>query len=59
MHVDQSGKLILVLNSGSSSLKYEVFLMPRRHSLGKGSIERIGEAQAIITQSSPQGTIKQ
>ena len=28
-------KKVLVLNSGSSSLKYEVFLMPKRESLGK------------------------
>ncbi len=51
------GKRILVLNSGSSSLKYEVYLMPHRQSLGKGSVERIGEAKAILTQTSPKGQI--
>lgn len=49
---------ILVLNSGSSSLKYEVFSMPDRHSLGKGSVERIGEPRGILSQSSPRGGIK-
>jgi acetate kinase len=49
---------ILVLNSGSSSLKYEVFSMPDKHSLGKGSVERIGEPKGVLTQSSPLGSIK-
>jgi len=51
-------KKVLVLNSGSSSLKYEVFLMPDKKSLGKGAVERIGEAKGILTQSSPNGSIK-
>jgi acetate kinase len=51
-------KKVLVLNSGSSSLKYEVFLMPDKQSLGKGSVERIGEAQGILTQNCPRGAIK-
>jgi acetate kinase len=48
---------VLVLNSGSSSLKYEVFLMPRRVSLGKGGVERIGESKGILKQNSAQGEI--
>jgi len=51
-------KKVLVLNSGSSSLKYEVFLMPDKESLGKGSVERIGEAKGFLTQSSPAGTVR-
>jgi len=51
-------KKVLVLNSGSSSLKYEVFLMPDKKSLGKGFVERIGETQGILTQSCPNGAIK-
>jgi len=51
-------KCILVLNSGSSSLKYEVFLMPCRQSLGKGLVERIGEACACLQQSGPKGEIR-
>ncbi len=52
-----SEQRILVLNSGSSSLKYEVFLMPRRVSLGKGGVERIGEAKGLLKQNSPKGEI--
>ncbi|HRX64216.1 MAG TPA: acetate kinase [Candidatus Absconditabacterales bacterium] len=33
---------ILILNSGSSSLKYELFEMPQKKSLQKGNIEKIG-----------------
>jgi acetate kinase len=58
MEIPNDGKRILVLNSGSSSLKYEVFLMPHRTSLGRGSIERIGEPKGIQTQSSGRGTIR-
>ncbi|HAP43053.1 MAG: acetate kinase [Spirochaetes bacterium GWD1_61_31] len=49
---------ILVLNTGSSSLKYEVFLMPRRQSLGKGLVERIGESAGFLQQTSPKGEIR-
>ncbi len=58
MEAAGAGKRILVLNSGSSSLKYEVFRMPHRESLGRGSVERIGEASGILTQSSPKGTLR-
>jgi acetate kinase len=51
----QPEKRILVLNCGSSSLKYEVFAMPSRQSLGKGLIERIGETEGRLVQSSPKG----
>lgn len=51
-------KKVLVLNSGSSSLKYEVFMMPDKKSLGKGAVERIGEAKGFLTQSSPAGSIR-
>jgi len=34
---------ILVINSGSSSIKYRVFLMPAEDSLLKGVVEHIGE----------------
>lgn len=53
----QHEQKILVLNSGSSSLKYEVFLMPRRISLGKGSVERIGEARGSLRQAGPRGEL--
>ncbi len=48
-------KLILVMNCGSSSLKYEIYEMPSRHSLGKGLVERIGEEQGKIHQESING----
>jgi len=49
---------ILVLNCGSSSLKYEVFSMPERKSLGRGSVERIGEASGTLSQKSPEGELR-
>ncbi len=41
---------ILVVNCGSSSLKYEVYNMPEKTSAGKGLVERIGLSDGIITQ---------
>lgn len=40
--------IILVLNSGSSSLKFQVILMPGEKVLAKGLVERIGEAKSTI-----------
>jgi acetate kinase len=37
---------VLVLNTGSSSIKYQLFGMPEGQVLAKGLIERIGEANA-------------
>lgn len=48
----------MVINCGSSSLKYEVYKMPQGESLGKGVVERIGLGVGNITQSSPKGEIK-
>ncbi len=39
---------ILVLNSGSSSIKYQFYDMPREVVLAKGSIEKIGEVGSNI-----------
>lgn len=52
------GKCVLVLNCGSSSLKYEVFRMPERLSLGRGLVERIGEKGSFLAQTSPKGAIR-
>lgn len=41
---------ILVLNAGSSSIKYELFDMAGREVLASGLVERIGEAQSRLTQ---------
>ena len=53
----QGQEIILVINCGSSSLKYEVFEMPARRSLGKGVVERIGQGQGSITQTSVNGEL--
>lgn len=39
---------ILVINSGSSSIKYKLFKMPQKKLLGKGIIEHIGEEDSEI-----------
>lgn len=39
---------ILVLNAGSSSLKFQLIQMPTKHILAKGLIERIGLEQSKI-----------
>ena len=51
--VSEEQSIILVINCGSSSLKYEVYRMPDRASLGKGMVERIGLDRGRIEQSSP------
>src|SRR4051812_33945558 len=43
---------VLVLNCGSSSIKYQMFDMPGRRLLGKGMVERIGEPQAAVVHQS-------
>ena len=40
---------ILVLNSGSSSIKYKLFDMTDRSTLASGLLERIGEATSSLT----------
>ncbi|NCB40262.1 MAG: acetate kinase [Erysipelotrichia bacterium] len=49
---EEEGKIILVLNCGSSSLKYDLIKMPHRLSLGKGLVERIGEEKGQLEQKS-------
>ena len=53
----QKGHKVLVLNSGSSSLKYEVYEMPSEESLGRGVVERIGQANSILKQSGWNGSM--
>ncbi|MBU1105851.1 MAG: acetate kinase [Candidatus Riflebacteria bacterium] len=50
MVTEEDPKIILVLNCGSSSLKYDLVKMPHRISLGKGVVERIGEARGLLDQ---------
>jgi len=42
---------VLVLNCGSSSIKYQLFEMPTSRLLAKGLIGRIGETQSEATQT--------
>lgn len=39
---------VLVINAGSSSIKYQLFDMPERTVLAKGMVERIGQADAAL-----------
>jgi acetate kinase len=39
---------ILVINSGSSSIKYKLFNMPQEAVLSKGGIEHIGEKGSSV-----------
>lgn len=50
---------ILVVNCGSSSIKYQLFEMPRRTVLGKGLVERIGEAGAALHHTAHGETARQ
>ncbi len=40
--------IVLVLNCGSSSIKYQLFDMPEQKVLSKGLVERIGEVGAAL-----------
>ncbi len=51
-------KIILIINCGSSSLKYEIYKMPSQGSLGKGLVERVGEKEGNISQESVNGNFK-
>ena len=59
VHIDQLGRVpnctggkiikILVLNCGSSSLKYQLINMEDESVLAKGNYERIGDPEAFVT----------
>jgi acetate kinase len=46
-------KKVLVINSGSSSIKYQLFDMSNKTVLAKGLLEQIGEPQSCLSQHSP------
>ena len=48
---------VLVLNSGSSSIKYQLLDMPGTEVLAKGSVQRIGEPQAELQQCTGKGEV--
>jgi acetate kinase len=52
---------ILVLNSGSSSLKYQLFDMAERALLARGAAERIGDSgsRLVHAQRSGEGTLRE
>jgi acetate kinase len=48
---------ILVVNCGSSSIKYQLFAMPGTEVLAKGLVGRIGEAEALLEQRTEWGSV--
>ena len=53
MNSDQQPRNVLVINCGSSSLKYQLLEMNREKLLAKGLIERIGLKEGIHTFGRP------
>ena len=49
---------ILVVNCGSSSLKYQVINMDNESLLAKGSVTRIGEVMGLVKQSAESGKLE-
>lgn len=49
---------ILVINSGSSSIKYQLFQMPEEKVIAKGLLERIGEEKSLFVQKSIIGEVQ-
>ncbi|MDR2514569.1 MAG: acetate kinase [Christensenellaceae bacterium] len=49
---------ILVINAGSSSLKYQLFDMDSESVIAKGQAEKIGLAEGLVKQSSGKGVIE-
>ena len=50
---------VLVLNSGSSSLKFQLFKMPEQSIICSGIIERIGQKKSIFKFKSENNSIKE
>lgn len=50
---------VLVINSGSSSIKYQLFRMPEQEIICSGLIERIGLSDGIVNYTSEIETIKE
>lgn len=47
--------IILVINCGSSSLKYQLMDMDTKNPIAKGVVERIGMEGSVLTHSKPSG----
>ena len=50
---------ILVINTGSSSIKYQLYRMPEANVLAKGSVERIAEETSVLSQTVGDNTLIQ
>ena len=50
---------VLVINAGSSTLKFQLIDTKSEETLASGAVERIGEAAPFIRFKSPKGNIKQ
>ena len=50
---------VLVLNSGSSSIKYQLFTMPEEQVICSGLIERIGSAKGVVHYESVDNAISE
>ncbi len=48
MSLSNDSAKVLVVNCGSSSIKFQLYAMPGRRVLAKGLIERIGEGDAVF-----------
>jgi acetate kinase len=51
MHIKQHTRRTLVINVGSSSIKYRVFCMGSSDTVARGLLERIGTEEAVLTHS--------
>ncbi|MRH99185.1 acetate/propionate family kinase [Kriegella sp. EG-1] len=49
---------ILIINAGSSSIKYQLILMPTEDVICSGMVERIGSNDAVLTYNSEKAAIK-
>ena len=52
-----NNKKILIINCGSSSLKYQLYFMPEGITLVKGVVERIGQKKSFLKQENENGQI--
>src|SRR5210317_765679 len=50
---------ILVINSGSSSIKYQLFHMPSSKVICSGLVERIGQKDGKVHYKTAQSTVKE
>ncbi len=50
--------IILVINAGSSSIKYQLYDMPEKTILEKGLVECIGQEQSRLVRKTPEGPIE-